>query len=220
MATCSYTVPDLTASGDTLYGPRSCYQPFVDWIWEAYDFDKEDWDDGFGWENACDTTMPLGRTFNGLWALEYSAPDPYNESYDMPIINWAGRFARENIDELDARCGDGSAWALTHRSPTDDWTQLYLGFFYTEQVPLRAGTIIHEARHASGRSHSDGGKDPDWAFNGAWTYDVSWLAYFENQCPNTTQAMKDLARQRANLIIDSYFMIHPGFHIQPGGFSG
>ena len=54
MATCGATVGDLIASGDNLYGPRSCVQSFIDWVWDAYAFDKGDWDDGFGWEAACD----------------------------------------------------------------------------------------------------------------------------------------------------------------------
>ena len=32
MADCTYRVPDLNASGDALYGPRICNQPFIDWL--------------------------------------------------------------------------------------------------------------------------------------------------------------------------------------------
>src|SRR5512132_825810 len=105
MASCTAQVPNLNASGDNLYGPRACPQDFIDFVWDAYDFDKEDWDDGFGWPDGCDVTQPLARTFHGLWCVENSAPDPSDDSYDRPILNWAGRFARDNIDELDARCG-------------------------------------------------------------------------------------------------------------------
>jgi len=46
MTTCTFNVPNLDATGDTLYGPRICNQPFIDWAWSAFDFDRGDWDDG------------------------------------------------------------------------------------------------------------------------------------------------------------------------------
>ena len=67
MAGCRVTVPDLNTSGDEAYGPAICNQPFIHWAWNAFDFDKGDWDDGFGWEAACDITKPLARTFNAIW---------------------------------------------------------------------------------------------------------------------------------------------------------
>ena len=36
MATCTFNVPDLNASGDNLYGPRICNQAFVDWAWDEF----------------------------------------------------------------------------------------------------------------------------------------------------------------------------------------
>ena len=41
MTSCTFNVPDLNASGDNLYGPRICWQPFIDWAWDALDFDHE-----------------------------------------------------------------------------------------------------------------------------------------------------------------------------------
>ena len=46
MANCSYSAPsqtELAASGDQLYGPRICNQAFIDWAWDAHDFDNGAW---------------------------------------------------------------------------------------------------------------------------------------------------------------------------------
>ena len=44
MASCTATVPDKNLSGDNLYGPRICWQAFIDWAWDAHDFDEGDFD--------------------------------------------------------------------------------------------------------------------------------------------------------------------------------
>lgn len=166
MASCTFNVPNLDATGDTLYGPRICSQIFIDWAWEAFDFDSGDWDDGFGWESVCDNRRPLSRTMSGNWCLTYSAQDYRNESYDLNILQWGCRFARNAIDELHGRCGsDSIAW--TQWGPfIDSETELYLAFF-AQAVSLRAGTLIHEARHADGRGHDKGDNDSSWGYNGA-----------------------------------------------------
>lgn len=219
MGSCSASPGDLNASGDNLYIPRSCYQPFIDWVWDAYDFDKGDWDDGFGYYQACDVGRPLARTFNGLWCLEYSAPDYWDESYSKPIINWAGRYARENLDELDGRCGSWSGpFATTYWGPIiDNKTELYMRFFFEAAVSQRAGTIIHEARHASWKGHDNDPDDSSWGYNGAWRYHVSWLAWFTFKCENTSAAMKTAAVQRANNILNNNFTTEPGFRISSTG---
>jgi hypothetical protein len=219
MASCNAS-SDPNVSGDNLYRPRSCQQVFVDWVWDAYDFDHDDWDQGFGFDQPCDVTRPLARTFNGIWCLEFSAPDPLNESFDLPIINWAGRFARENFDELDGRCGDiNGAFASTQWGTfVDNWTQLKLPFFFRSSVSMRAGTLIHEARHASWKGHDDDPNDSSWGFNGAWRYQVCWVSWFLNRCQNTTAALKTSARQRANQILDNNFTTDPGFRLDANGF--
>jgi hypothetical protein len=212
MTTCTFTVPDLNASGDNLYGPRICWQAFIDWAWDAFDFDHDDWDDGFGYEAVCDNRLPLSRTMSGIWCLTYSAPDYTNESYDSNILQWGCRFARNAIDELDGRCGSG-AIAWTQWGPfVDDKTELYLAYF-AQGVSLRAGTLVHEARHADGKGHDSGSNDSSWGYNGAWRWQVCWLAWFAFAGTRTSTAMKTMARQRANNIINSNFDTHPGFNV-------
>jgi hypothetical protein len=219
MATCQVSPGDLNASGDNLYEPRSCQQDFIDWAWDAYDFDKEDWDHGFGWSVPCDVTRPLARTFNAVWCLEYSAADADDESYDKPILNWAGRFARDNIDELDGRCGSSpTTLATTFWGPLiDESTELYVPFFYGPTVPMRAAVLIHEARHANWVGHDSNGNDSSWGYDGAWRFEVSWLAWYARACRNATLALKASAVQRANAILDRNFVKDPGFRI---GLSG
>jgi len=214
MASCTYTVPDVNVSGDALYGPRICWQPFIDWAWDAHDFDKGDWDEGFGWDDCCNINQPLARTFNAIWCLNYSAADYWNESYDLDILHWGRRFVREEIDELDGRCGDGSYYAYTQWGfLVDNWTRLYMGFFYSLAVPERAATLVHEARHADGKGHNAGNNDSSWAYNGAWRWHVCWLAWFWYAGQRTTSALRTKARQRANAILASRFTTPPGFTI-------
>jgi hypothetical protein len=213
MVTCTFTVPNLDASGDNLYGPRICSQPFVDWAWDVFDFDRGDWDDGFGYESVCDNRRPLSRTLSGIWCLTYSAEDYTNESYSSNILQWGCRFARNEIDELDGRCGDGTALATTWWGPLiDNSTELYLGFFGAA-VSLRAGILVHEARHADWKGHDRGNNDSSWGYNGAWRWHVCWLAWFAFAGTRTSAAMKTIARQSANNILNSRFVTPPGFNV-------
>lgn len=227
MATCTYTVPDKNASGDNLYGSRICHQPFIDYAWNTYGFsgNKNYWDDGFGWHDACNTSKPLARAFNACWLLTYSASDYLNDSWASPILNWGRRYVRNNIDDLRSKCGDGTAIAASFSGFfVNDRVELYLGFFYSKDVPGRAETLLHEARHQGGKSHnanfpsgsvfgSGGGADSSWGYNGAWMYGALYLWWFFAAGARTTTAMRQRARQRGNLVIDNAFATHPGYSI-------
>ncbi|QQO53705.1 MAG: hypothetical protein N838_10410 [Thiohalocapsa sp. PB-PSB1] len=227
MATCTYTVPDKNASGDNFYGQFICDQAYIDFFWFNYGFNgnKKYWDDGFGWHDCCNTSKPLARTFNALYLLNYSAEDYMNESWDSPILNWGCRYARNKLNDLRSKCGDGSAWAKHF----DYWifgshVELYMGFFYSESVVERAATLIHEARHED-KGHNanfpsgsvfgagNSGADSSWGYKGAWMYDALYLWWFYAAGTRTTSAMKQRARQRGNLIIDNAFATHPGYSI-------
>lgn len=224
MASCTYSVPDKDATGDNLYGGRICSQPMVDYFWQAYGFNGNSnyWDDGFGFEAPCDTNKPLARAFNGCWLLTYSAEDFQNDNYQSNALHWGRRYVRDNIDNLRSRCGDGSAIA---RALSGGLVEVYLGFFYNKDVPGRAETLIHEARHQGGKPHNatfpsgsvfgggEGGADSSWDFKGAWMYGALYLWWFFADGRRTTSAMKQRARQRGNLVINNAFAQHPGFNI-------
>lgn len=229
MATCTYPpIPDKNASGDNFYGSSICWQDFIDYAWSVYGFNgnKEYWDDGFGWHDCCNTNKPLARTFNACYLLTYSASDYNDDSYSSSCLNWARRFVREHIDDLRSKCGDDSAIARAYWGcGTDDRVELYLGYWYNKDVPGRAETLMHEARHMSGKSHNanfpsgsiygagNSGADSSWDYEGAWMYAALYLWWFYAAGTRTTSAMRELARQRGNIVIDNCFATHPGYSI-------
>jgi hypothetical protein len=132
---------------------------------------------------------------------------------------------REQIRDLRALCGDGSAIAITFSGAfVTDRVELYRGYWYNQAVVERASTLVHEARHMGGKSHnasfpagsvygSGSGADTSWEYGGAWMYEANYLWWFYSAGANTTTAMKNLARQQGNIIIDNAFAKRPTFHI-------
>jgi hypothetical protein len=229
MPVCASTVPDKIASGDAFYEPFICNQQIIDYFWATYGFDGnlEHWNEGFGFERPCNTDLPLARTFTGLYALSYSAADWQNDGYDKPILNWARRYVRENIDDLRAACGDGTAIAHSYTGGVfvDEYVELYRGFWYQETVVERASTLVHEARHQGGKPHNakfphdsyfgagKNGADSHWEYDGAWTYQANYLWWFYAEGTNTTSAMKDRAKCIGNIILANAFAARPAFRI-------
>jgi hypothetical protein len=221
LVACSATVPDKNASGDNHYGPVICYQPFVDWAWNTFKFNYDFWQGDFGWDDCCNTDKPLARAFNAIWILAYSAEDWQNEDWSNNILHWGVRYAYNNMRDLRAACGDGTAVATTF----SDRIELYRSFFYTKNAPGRAETIIHESRHVGGKPHNaqfpsgsvfgegKNGADSDWNYNGAWMYGALYLWWFYADGRRTTSAIRELAKQRAQVVIDNAFATHPGFVI-------
>ena len=219
-----------------------CWQGWVNFFWNAYDFDKGDWDQGFGFSNACNLRRPLGRTLNGIYVLNY-ADGPGGKStsdFSGSILHWGGNYSMREIDELDARCGT-SKRATTRWGPIiDNYTELYLPFFYNENVVERAATILHEARHADwcGHNGNDGSnKCPsrsnscDESFDdgcggfaspsgrGAVGYQALWLWWFTVDADSITgtSTRKTFARDEANRIFDTMFDVDPCINITSSG---
>ncbi len=110
MANCSYTVPDLEASGDSFYGRRIYNQPFIDWAWQTHGFNGTYWQGEWGFDDVCNVRKPLARCLNAIWLLNYSAEDYNNEAWNTDALHWGGRYVREQFkqyDDLRAMCGDG-----------------------------------------------------------------------------------------------------------------
>ncbi|CRK49978.1 conserved hypothetical protein [Rhodococcus sp. RD6.2] len=223
MTTCSASAPDKNASGDNFYGASICNQTYIDYFWNTYGFagNKEYWDDGFGWDDSCNTDLPLARTFNACYALTYSAENWQNDDYAGAMLNWARRYVREHIKNLRAKCGNGGAIAASFGGGL---VELYLGCWFGKDVPGRVETLVHESRHEGGKPHnanfpagsvfgSGGGADTTWAYEGAWMYGALYLWWYFAQGARTTSALRERARQRGNLVIDNAFATHPGFSI-------
>jgi hypothetical protein len=198
---------------------------------------------GFGFSNACDLSRPLGRTLNAIYVLNY-ADGPGSKSpsdFSGNILRWGGNYSMREIDELDARCGSNSTTrARTQWGAGDNYTELYLPFFYNENVIERAGTLLHEARHADwcGHSGNDGGnKCPsqsascDESFTdgcsgfgspsgrGAVGYQALWLWWFTVNADSITGTAvnKAFARDEANRLFNTMFDVNPCMNITSSG---
>jgi hypothetical protein len=78
-------------------------------------------------------------------------------------------------------------------------------------VVLRAGTIVHEPRHADWKAHDDGPNGSSWEYNGAWRWHVVWLWWFYVAALGTTPALQLQAKQKANVIVSTRFPRDPAF---------
>jgi hypothetical protein len=213
---CDWSPGDNNATGDTAFD-AFCTQDSINQHWEDFDFDQEDWDDGFGYDDPCNRNGPLGRTFNALNFLDFFGTSKPDDSDNW--LPWFYSFASDAIDELDARCesGDpnGCVFARTTRG-VDDYTRLFWPFFYGLDVPSRAGTIVHEARHADGKGH-DGGSgcprgascDTTWGYSGANTFQVLYLWWVRAQGAGISPALRSRARTRANNVLANGFNTRP-----------
>lgn len=293
MADCTYRVPNLNASGDALYGPLICNQPFVDWAWEVHGFNGDYWQNGWGFDDVCNIRKPLARCLNAMWLLNYSAEDYMNEDWNSDALHWGPRYVREQFkryDDLRADCGDGSATAVTTGCQwtrqwqawrctagyeetkrecrswfflfawichlyaevkrwvcnafgwvTETFCALWYGtlgggqnvtltiqFFYpagggNPDVISRAGTLIHEARHIGNKPHDaqfpagsvygagGDGADSTWQYEGAWMFNALYLWWFYAAGTRTSIAMRQAAKQQANVILANAFATAPGF---------
>jgi hypothetical protein len=237
------TVCSVTTRTETRVG-NWCNQGWVDFFWDAYDFDKGDWDGGFGFSDACNLRLPLARTLNGIYALNY-ADGPGSKStsdFSGSILHWGGNYTMREIDELDGRCGASSAprasttWGIL----IDNKTVLFRPFFYNENVIERAGTLLHEARHADwcGHNGNDGsnscpaGSDScDESFTngcsgigspsgrGGTGFQAVWLWWFTVDADSITggSVRKAFARDEANRIFDTMFDVDPCINITSSG---
>jgi hypothetical protein len=218
---CDSNPPGFTPAeaGDVWYEPQVTNQD-ISRYWSHFHMSKSNWDGGMGYEDPGNVNLPLAKTFNGQKALENSTPPGAT-----PANSWLAfgyNWARSQIDELDGVCNTNYVAFTRWGWFVDNYTNVAQPFFFNEFVAERAGTLMHEARHAEGwgaASHSGccpfgtGGCDNDWAYGGGWNIEVSWLADFFFNGINTLQAQKDRARDMANTYLALAFCTDPGFRI-------
>lgn len=212
----------------------TCNQEQVSKLWRDFDFDRKDWDDGFGYYNACDNDLPLKRTFNALKLIENAGSSQHCDIRDWNPLNWSYCYIKA-IDELDARCmyyrnnkPVPGLVALT-RPPdflNNEWTRLYDSFFYSNVVH-RASFLVHEARHVTHHcphvSCRGGVRNCDKTYfsgcghkiMGAYALQVHWLAHYVWLADPkwTTGLHKRMAIDSANLFIDISFVKKPCFRL-------
>ena len=168
---------------------------------------------------------PLNRAFSSLWLLLYSSPNPATSTSDFSgnFLRTAYNYSAREIDELDGRCGNGGTSgvvATTYRGLfVNDRTQLKFPFFYGQSVSARAGTIVHEARHADGKGHNScscprgGSCDQRWLDYRANTYGNIYMWWFVDSGRNTTSAMKRSAQDRVNIVLATAFCTRTSFRL-------
>jgi hypothetical protein len=220
-----------------------CSGNFIIFFWDAYDFDKGDWDDGFGFSDPCDLRRPLARTFQAIEMVNFSAPvDPMlTNDFSGDILHWGGNYTIREIDELDGRCSNDPFHAFTVWGAfIDNNTELYTKFFYSDDVVTRASLLVHEARHADWCGHNGndgsnacpaGSASCDEKFNdgcsgigsptgkGADAFQVMWLWVFtsEADAQHGGAVRKAMARDAANSLLNSMFDVDPCFNIMSNG---
>jgi hypothetical protein len=222
-----------------------CTGEWINFFWDAYSMDEFDWDNGQGFDNACETRRPLGRTFNAIEMLCYAMPSDPTSTNDFSgnILHWGGNFSMREFDELDGECfGDSGQRAYTLWGSVDDYTELYVPFYYDENVVERAATLLHESRHADWCDHSgndgsnpcpahsescderfDGGDACDGVGSptgmGATGFQALWLWWYlvEADSGHINTTMRFWAKDEANRIFDTMFDVCPGFSINVAG---
>jgi hypothetical protein len=220
---CSFIPPQIPAglnnasTGDNDFVGGWCNQPTVDTLWGDFHMSKEYWDKGFGFDDCCNVNLPLARTFNALALLRLfgTSMPPRSDNW----LPWFYPFASNAIDELWGKCGNGQVSgtiATTFTGLQDNRTELYWGTFYGQDVPSRAATIVHEARHADGGSShncsscSAGSCDSNWGLFGSRTYEVLYVWWLRAAGGGSiTSPTSGLAQARANAILSSGFCARP-----------
>jgi hypothetical protein len=236
-ATCSIPANEQQ---DALYAANwGCSQSWIDDSWSRFDFHKEDWDDGFGYDDVCNDATPLKRTLNALHVMAFGATStPTCSTSESNMAKWAHCWAGNQIDELDGRCGSPTgAFAKTWFGVQDNRTELYEQFFANKTPVQRAATIQHEARHAHGWCQHDktgcpAGSDCEQSFTdgchgagsgsggGAFRYHVLYINWIVTTARTNfiNSAVRTAAINEANGILSSRFVTNPCITLNSQGF--
>ncbi|MFN0176304.1 MAG: hypothetical protein ACKVU0_16785 [Saprospiraceae bacterium] len=220
------TIPPLNndLSGDNFYASSICNQEFVDFVWVQFEIHIGDWDGGLGVEAPCNVNLPFARALNTLYLMAYSSDDYARNMSDFSgnALRWAFPYCAIHAEELDAACGNGTAFATRfsdHGIFQNGRIELYLPFFYQMDVPSRAGTILHETHHKF-KDHNGGTAcpwgntcDSDWNFQGTNMYETLYLWWFGVAGTRTTEAIRRLALNQARVWHNNRFVVNPGFSI-------
>lgn len=213
----SYTTPEPFNSweaGDVFYEPN-VWQSHINRYWSHFAMESSDWQGEWGYNDVGNVEKPLAKVLNAMWALENSTPpNPQSGS----VLGWSYDYARNAIDEIQTTCATSSIAYTRYGVFIDNYTRLYIPYFYEQNVPVRASTLVHEARHADGwgsAKHNCGGGalDSTFQYDGAWAWEYEWLKWFYYDAANTTDALRLSARDAANGILAGSFCTDPGWRI-------
>ncbi|MEY4509447.1 MAG: hypothetical protein RLZZ450_1569 [Pseudomonadota bacterium] len=182
-----------------------------------------------GFSHPCNTSLPLARMFDALWALGYSGTNsPTCDTTRVNKTEWAMCWAANNTCKLQATC-EGSALATTRGAQNkigECYNRFSNSFFYASTVAERASTVFHEARHsgAGGCGHNAGTScprggscDKSWTNGceesagkeGANKYQVLFLESYAFFGFRLTTALKQSAVARGNVILTQGYQTFP-----------
>lgn len=195
---------------------------FVSRYWDTFGFRKKYWDDGFGYEDVCNSQKPLGRTLSALYLLQYSFSPAATSLSDWSgsAVRWGYPYSAtiyQDLNDLRARCGNGRDFAEAFIGRGDNRIELYLESFYELSALERAGNILHEAHHMGvQRVHSCGrGADRNWS---DWLPFASetyyYISYYRNANAHTNSAWKEYAADKADAMISGRFCNQPPAWVQ------
>lgn len=224
-------------SGFELYTYLTCGQYWINRYWYGYGFEREYWDQGFGYHDACDSARPLGRTFGAMRYLDEASDWG---SYHPSGRTWHDR-ASGSIDSIKGQCGGGG-----RNAEMDLWSNvtLYWPAFYGQPSPSHQGTvgelaslIVHESQHEWHwhNGESCGSCDEAWDDSPVMYYEIQYLARTYQKQPRRTygcydpvtnnidryckssyylsEAQLDLMRDKGNFRIRNNFDTRPSYRI-------
>lgn len=233
--TCGVREPWATQHFDGFFSQvLPCTGEFIDDVWTRFNLDQDEWQQFGVVEGGCNYNMPLGRTISALEVMAFSGtPNPHCDWENDLVLDWAYCFSGNAMAELTPVCDGGGMAATTYPAiQLDNRTELHKPFFYDSDVPRRAATLFHEARHADGwcihsgacaagqnacdRTFEDGCVGvASSSGKGAYAWTVIYLQrYLLNSRPELfDQVIHERVRQSANVVLGRNFESDPCFRI-------
>jgi hypothetical protein len=217
------TDPGIVAMDSFVWGVWQCNASYVDGWWKQFQMNQgENWED-YGLYSRCNLQLPMARTLNGLFLVNYSSPS-YLVGTGRLSQGWS--HVRDWTGRLSAGCDDGSSYAYHTQAfwPfVNERTRVYQSFFYNLSPVERAGTLVHEARHHDKLHDADDSScargascDSSWGYDGANRYQVEWLSDWEIGAVYRNTETRQAATNRANSVLKRGFQTTPNLKQVPG----
>lgn len=210
--------------------------PATGWIWANLDFNF------FGTQFAnsgdtdpCNPRYPIGRAIHAAVLLGYSGStnQPTCDLGGGNVLDWALCFSASRYANLEASCyGSNTAFATTMISPLGDYTVVYPGAMYEQEVDRFSSTLFHESRHFDCLHNANDGDcprgascDESWGDGCPWPsdrpganrYQASWLSWYASHGTRGTTALRTDAAIRGNEILSAGFHHDPCIRLAPDG---
>lgn len=229
------TTPALASGAFRQYG-NNC--PSLASHWSKFGMEKSYWNEGWGFDDACNIMLPLNRALRALEAVKVSATPSGNGLFTWMMGEFSPptnefvylQAAYERIDTASDHIRAGCA-RVKDSEPTGDvqayfhtsdhllevnkvrTITLFLSYFQADIVDA-SGMLVHEATHRW-KSHNGKSKcgscDSEWNYNGANTHEAAWNWSYSQTATHTQPFLRTRALDLAKWIGDNRFVVNPGF---------